>query len=285
METGTVIATTPDAAPDVRASGPLGWIDSVGHRVVRFARTAKGLLAFALITLGVILTRFNVASRVIHPLVRAQLYRAGLRLLPMITFLACALGLVIIGQMVALLTRVGAQSFAGTVMVTVVVREIGPLAAALVVLTRVGTASVVELGTARALGEVDALEALCIDPVHYLVVPRVIGLALAVFSLTVYFIVVTLVSGYLFAFAQDVPLMPADYFRQLAVSLVWQDFALLALKTCAFGIIIAVVTCYQGLAQPLRVEEISEATTRAVVQSILACVSLDTLFIVVYLVM
>jgi len=217
--------------------------------------------------------------------VRAQIYRAGLRLLPMTSFLACALGLVIIGQMVALLTRVGAQNFAGTVMVTVVVRELGPLVAALLVLARAGAAYVIELGTARALGEVEALEALCIDPIHYLVLPRVIGLALAIFSLTVYFILGALVSGYLFAFVQDVPLWPGDYFKQLAVALTWEDFALPAFKTCSFGVVIAVVTCYQGLAQPLQIEEVSGATTRAVVQSVVACVLLDVMFIVVYLVM
>ena len=168
-------------------------------------------------------------------------------------------------------------------MVTVVVRELGPLCAALVVLARVGAGYVIELGTARALGQVEALEALCIDPVHYLVLPRMIGLALAIFSLTAYFIIITLVSGYVFAFVQDVPLLPGDYFKQLATALTWQDFALLALKTCSFGIIIAVVSCYQGLAQPLRLEEVSRATSRAVVQSVVACVFLDALFLLVYL--
>jgi phospholipid/cholesterol/gamma-HCH transport system permease protein len=263
----------------------LQWFDSVGRSILRFIRTAEGLVAFALITLGVAVTKFKASSRVIHPLVGTQIHRAGLRLLPMTSFMACALGLVIIGQTVALLTRVGAQNFAGTVMVTVVVRELGPLVAALLVLVRVGAAYVIELGTARALGEVEALEALCIDPIHYLVIPRLIGLALSIFSLTVYFIIVTLVSGYLFAFLQDVPLLPGDYFKQLAVALRWEDFALLALKTCSFGIVIAVVTCYQGLAQPLHIEEVSVATTRAVVQSVVACVLLDVLFIIVYLVM
>ena len=263
----------------------LRYLDSVGRNIIRFLQTAQGLIAFTLIALGVALTKFNASARVIHPLIRSQIYRAGLRLLPMISFLACALGLMIIGQMVALLTRVGAQNLAGTVMVTVVVRELGPLAAALVVLARVGAAYVIELGTARALGEVEALEALCIDPVHYLVIPRIIGLALSIFSLTVYFIIVTLVSGYLFAFVQDVPLLPGDYFKQLATALVWEDFALLALKTCSFGMVIAVVTCYQGLAQPLRLEQVAGATTRAVVQSVVACVLLDVLFIVIYLAM
>ena len=79
------------------------------------------------------------------------------------------------------------------------------------------------------------------------------------------------------------PLRPTDYFRQLAGSLSGMDFALLALKTSAFGFIIAIVTCYHGLAQPLHLEEVSYATVRAVAQSVIACVLLDALFIIIYL--
>jgi len=163
------------------------------------------------------------------------------------------------------------------------VRELGPLLAAVLVLARVGTANVIELGTARALGEVEALEVLGIDPVHYLIVPRVIGLAVGTFSLTVYLIIGVLVSGYLWAFLQDVPVAPGDYFQQLAGSLRGLDFVLLALKTMAFGFTIAIVTCYHGLAQPLRLEEVSRATVRAVAQSIIIFVALDALFMLVYL--
>jgi phospholipid/cholesterol/gamma-HCH transport system permease protein len=264
---------------------PRAYLNFVGQKIFRFTETVHGLTAFALITLGVVLTKFRHAQKLIHPLIRHQIHRAGVRLLPMVTFLGLALGLVIIGQTVSLLTRVGAQSYAGTAMVTVVVRELGPILAALLVLARVGTATVIELGTSRALGEVEALEALGIDPIHYLVMPRVIGLSLSIFSLTIYLILTALMSGYLFAFLQDVPLQLGDYFGQLASALHWQDFVLLALKTTLFGAIIAVVTCYQGLAQPLRIEEVAGATTRAVGQSVVACVLLDALFIVVYLVM
>jgi phospholipid/cholesterol/gamma-HCH transport system permease protein len=135
------------------------------------------------------------------------------------------------------------------------------------------------------MGEVEALEALGIDPIHYLVMPRVIGLALSIFSLTVYLILMALFSGYLFAFLQDVPLQPGEYFSQLANSLKWQDFALLALKTFSFGSAIAVITCFHGLARPLRLEEVASVTTDAVVQAILFCTLLDALFIVVYLLM
>jgi len=254
-----------------------------GRRLLRSLLTFQGLGAFALITLGVLLRKFGNARQVIRPLIFQETARAGLRLLPMFLFLAAALGLLVIGQSVSWLSRVGAIKFLGTIMVVVVVREIGPLCTAMLVLARVGTANVVELGTARATGQVEALEALGIDPIHYLVVPRVLGLALSVFSLTVYLILGALLSGYVWAFIQDVPLRPAEYFRQLAAALSGLDFAVLALKTLGFGFVIAIVTCYHGLAQPLRLEEVSSATVRAVAQSVIACVFIDALFIIIYL--
>jgi phospholipid/cholesterol/gamma-HCH transport system permease protein len=260
----------------------LRWI---GRKLISLLNTIHGLGAFALITFGVTVTKLNFAPRVIHPMIRAQIYRAGVRLMPITSFLALVLGLLIIGQTVALLSRVGATSYAGTVMVTVVVRELGPLATALLVLGRIGTAIVIELGTMRALGQVEALEALGIDPVHYLVMPRVIGLAVSISALTVYFILLALTSGYLFIFIEDVPLRPGDYINQLASVLTWQDFALLALKTSSFGIVIAVVTCYQGLARQLRLEDVASITMSAVVTSLVICLLLDGLFIIVYLLM
>ena len=262
---------------------PPSLTSCVGRGLFRFLLTLQGLAAFGLITLGSMITRFGVSRQVIRPLVVQEAARAGLRLMPMFLFMSAALGLVVIGQTVSWLTRVSAINYLGTVMVVVVVRELGPLVTALLVLARIGTANVIELGTARARGEVEALEALGIDPVHYLVVPRVVGMALGVFSLTVYLILGALFSGYLWAFVQDVPLRPREYLHQLASALSGMDFVLLAIKTFLFGSIIALVTCYHGLAQPLRLEEVSRATVAAVAQSIIACVLIDALFIIIYL--
>ena len=263
---------------------PRSYVTFVGRKIVRFLAALHALGAFALISFGVLISKFGVARAVIYPVALAQIARSGLRLLPMILFLALALGLVVIGQTVSLLSRVGATEFLGTVMATVVVRELGPLLTALIVLSRAGTANVVELGTARALGEIEALEVMGIDPIHYLVVPRMIGMGLAVFALTIYLILGALVSGYLWAFLQDVPLTPGDYLKQLATSVRWIDFVVLGLKTFLFGTSIAVVTCYHGLARMLRLEEVSRATVHAVAQTVVVCVLLDALFILIYLV-
>jgi len=104
------------------------------------------------------ISKFGVARRLIHPRVRRK---------PPARACGCCrcfcsyrgAGLLVIGQTVSWLTRVGAIDYLGTIMVIVVVRELGPLATALLVLARIGTANVIELGTARAMGEVEALEA------------------------------------------------------------------------------------------------------------------------------
>jgi phospholipid/cholesterol/gamma-HCH transport system permease protein len=264
-------------------SGARMRLEWFGAQIFDTIQVLKELVAFAVITLGVTITKFNVSKRVVHPLIFSQIWNAGARLFPMIGFIGGIFGLLIVGQTVALLTKFGAQGYIGTVMVTVIVRELGPLLTALIVLARAGTSNVVELGTIRALGEVEALESLGIDPVHYLVMPRVIALSLSVFCLATYLVFIAIGSGYIFAFIQDVPLTIGNYLEQLSNALRWEDFVLFALKTTLFGAIIAVVSCYHGLARPLRVEEVSRVTARAVVESVTACVLLDALFLLGYI--
>ncbi len=267
-----------------RAPLPRTYTDFLGRKLFLFLLTAEGIAAFALITLGVIFKKLNVASKVIHPMIRHEISRAGVRLLPMFLFVAFVLGFLVIGQTVSVAAQYGAVNYiVGNVMVTVIIRELGPLLAAILALARVGAAYVIELGTARAMGEVEALEASGVDPVHYLIMPRVIGITLGVFSLTVYLILASVGSGYLCVFLQDVPLTPGDYFAELAGSLSGMDFALLALKACLFGFFIGIVSCYHGLAQPLRVEDVSRRAIRATSQCIVVCVFIDAFFFLFYL--
>ena len=244
---------------------------------------ARRLTAFSLITLAALVRRYPGTSAVMRPLICHHIAVAGIRLLPITSVIALAMGWAIIGQTVALLTRVGVQHLVGTAMVMGVIRELGPLATALLVLMRVGVPTVVELGTARATGEVEAIEALGMDPVLLLVVPRVLGMMVAVFALTAYLIVGALCAGYVFAFLQDVPLQPGEYFRQVALALTWQDFLLLGLKSASFGVVIALASCFQGLSRPLELRDVAGVTGTAVAASVLACVALDALFILFYL--
>jgi phospholipid/cholesterol/gamma-HCH transport system permease protein len=272
--------------PVVGGRASMHWVDAhdVGRGVFRFFAACRRLAAFTLITLGVMMTKWRFAAEVTFPSIRVELAGAGIRLLPMFLFMAAALGLAVIGQAVSWLGRLGANSYLGTILVVVVVRELGPLLTALLVLSRAGARNAIDLATMRALGEVEALEALGIDPIHYLVVPRVIGMALGVFALTVFFILGVLGFGYFFAFLNGIPLRPGEFATHIADSLSVLDFALVAIKSCLFGTVIGVITCYQGLAQPLGLAEVSRASVRAMIQSVVACVLLDMLFILIYLV-
>jgi phospholipid/cholesterol/gamma-HCH transport system permease protein len=254
----------------------------LGHRILGGVETSRRIGAFTLITLGTLATKFGTSSRVIRPLVQQEILRSGVKVLPIVCFLGMALGLVIVGQTVLLLVQVGQTQLMGPLLVTVVVRELGPLTVAMVVLARVGTAAVTELGTARAVGEVEALEAMGIDPIHYLVVPRLIGFTVSIVSLTVYMVMTALLAGYLVAFLQGFPIGLGEYLRVIADAVSWVDFPLLALKTLAFGMLTSLIICYHGLAEAMRLEDVGHATTKTVAHTMVACLFVDALFLPVY---
>src|ERR1043166_7989415 len=95
---------------------PQSITNYLGRKAFRFVLCVRGLGGFGLITLGVILRKTRTARHVICPLIFHETARAGLRLLPMFLFLAAALGLLVIGQSVSWLTRVGAINYLGTIM-------------------------------------------------------------------------------------------------------------------------------------------------------------------------
>lgn len=255
----------------------------IGGKFFLFFNTIRGVAAFTLISLGVLINKFNKGTCIIHPMIRQQARRCGIDLLPLIVFISLAIGFLVIGQTVAILSRFGVKDLIGVLMVSVVIRELGPLAAAFIILGKVGTAIVIELATSRAMGEVETLETLGIDPVHYFVVPRIVGIIAGTISLTVYLVIGGILSGYLFAFLQEVPIHPSEYFRQIADALSYVDFIIIFIKGAGFGLLISVIACYHGLAKPINLAMISKVTTSAILQSIIGCVILDALIIIVYL--
>ena len=284
--TGTVTSSPETDESTSRMTGPgkLPFSMLLGRMIIRSIGTLHELVAFSLITLSVTLLKFNRSKAVVHPIIRSQIYLAGIRLVPLVGMVAIMTGFIVVGQLISLFSMIGASRYTGLVMVVAVFRELGPLMTAMMVLARVGTSTVIELGTKRAMGEVEALEALGIDSIHYLVVPRVLGLALSIMALTIYFILISMVSAYMFVFMQDIPMKPGAFVNQIVEALHISDFLMLVLKSFFFGTIIAVVTCYEGLARPIRLGDISSAAMRAVMKAILFCVLLDAVFILYWMV-
>ncbi len=164
------------------------------------------------------------------------------------------------------------------ILLWVVLREIGPLLAALLVLQRSGTAIATELALMQITGEISSLRLMRVDPFDYLVVPRVVGLAVSTAVLTFYVQLIAVGGGMLLSAlvvnARFEEL--ADIFFLLASPM---DIVYSLIKSLLFGVSIAVISCYQGLHPPgSSINAVPKAAISAVTQSTLAVMLLNVVF-------
>lgn len=211
----------------------------------------------------------------------SQVLFTGLHAAPLIAVMAAAIGAVGILEFVSLLSGL-ADDLVGSLLVTIVVREMGPLIAAVVVIARSGTAMAAEIGTMRLGGQFDALQAYRVDPASFVLLPRVLGTVLALFGLIVLFDAAGLLGGAFIASAMRgfSALMLAEKVR-LAMNT--GDFALSLLKALLFGVSISSLSCYNGLLVRRSPTELPQAVTRGVVASLAAVFILDAVLATAFL--
>ncbi len=206
--------------------------------------------------------------RTIFGVVSSQIYFTGWQAMPLITVLALATGGIIILQSSLQLSLLGGASMVGNLLVVVIVREVGPLVTALIVIARSGTAVASEIGNMRVNREIEALEAMGINPLSYIVFPRIVGGVISVLCLAFYFNVIALTGGFLVTrLLNDMPFK--FYAVSLAQAIAIEDVGLFFLKNGFSGLIIFVVACYQGLLVKQSSHEVPQVTTKAVVNAII----------------
>lgn len=147
-----------------------------------------------------------------------------------------------------------------------IAQEIGPVLTAVVVTARAGSAMAAEIGSMKVTEQVDALRALAVDPIQHLVVPRVVAAIVMLPVVTVIADIVGTVGGYFVAVANGVP---GGLFVSSLQSFVDPNIVIRGLiKTVFFGVIVAIVGCYEGLSTTGGATGVGRSTTRAVVLSI-----------------
>ena len=246
----------------------LNGIDKLGFKFI-------SLIDYTIRVLLMIYLSFRAAFfdqaqglKTVFSVVSAQVYFTGWQALPLITVLSLAAGSVVIMQASFQLTFLGGQDMIGSLLVAIIVREIGPLLTALVVIARSGTAVASEIGTMKVNKEIEALEVLGINPLSYIVFPRILGGVVSVVCLAFYFIFAALMGGYLVTkMSLDLPF--AFYFNSISQAFTSSDLTLFLLKNLFSGTIIFVVSCYQGLQVKRSPNEVPQVTTKAVVNSII----------------
>ncbi len=164
------------------------------------------------------------------------------------------------------LRRFGSDGALGTVVALVLVRELGPVLAALMIAARAGSAMSAELGSMQSTEQIDALTVMAINPVQYLVSPRVLAGVISFPLLTSVFDVVGIFGGYMVG----VGLMGAPsgaYFNGIAANMDAHDIMTGIYKALVFGVLVTWVCCYKGYHAQRMATGVSRATTEAVVLS------------------
>ena len=260
----------------VEIDSPLALI---GRASLDLARTFSGLIKLGIIALTTLITRSLEPNHLLWHGLRAQVAKSGVRLFLWATVLSAGLGAVVVGQMLGVFTDLGAHNYFGTILVSTVINEIGPMAMGILTVSVIGTATVIDLASARTTGALQLTEANSRDQIYSIVVPRVVGFGFSIFCLSIYFILMTLLFAYLIIFIENIALSPTAFINQVTEALSWESFILLAIKSFSFGGIIGIVSCYEALVRPIELAHLSAATIRTVMESVLLCASIDTLFI------
>jgi phospholipid/cholesterol/gamma-HCH transport system permease protein len=248
-----------------------GFVRSLGRGLLTPIEHAAG--SFAL--LGAALGALRALGRwPVRQVLYRQVYFTGMQALARVSAIGLLIGIVVLTQVASL---VGANAvLGGRILVWVVVRELGPLFAAIIVIARSCSAVATELGSMKVGRETEVLRGLGIDPLAYLVVPRVVGLTLSLLALTVFFEVVTIFGGLgVSSLIVRLPFLAQTH--AIADALRVFDLAISLGKCLLFGLLISSSACFHGLRVGPSVTEVPQAATRAVMQSLSLVVIVNSL--------
>jgi phospholipid/cholesterol/gamma-HCH transport system permease protein len=201
--------------------------------------------------------------------------------LPLI-LIAVPLGLVIALLVGSLLSQFGASSQMGAALVVAVVREIGPVTAALIIAGAGGSAMCSDLGSRRIRDEISAMEVMGVNPVHRLVLPRILASVVLGFLLNAVVTVAGLASGYFFA-TTSAHVTPSSFFSSFNELGQTSDFYLAAIKACIFGFLAAMVACYRGLNCKPGAKGVGQAVNNAVVITVLLLFFVNVVLTALYI--
>lgn len=208
--------------------------------------------------------------------VTTQMAEIGVRSLPVLCLVAGATGMIMALQSGAELRRFGAMDAIINLVGTSMTRELGPLIAALVVIGRSGSAISAEVATMVVTEEVDALRAMALDPLDFLVAPKYVAMLVMLPCLTVAAVFSGILAGGVFAFL-TLGMTLLMYLRRTAEILLLRDLVSGLVKAAVFGSIIVHVSCLEGFRVTGGPEGVGRSTTGAVVKSIFLVILADLL--------
>lgn len=234
-------------------------VDSIGATFISLVTEIGSWSFFFMKTIKTLFTR----GLRIQPLL-LQMKRIGVDSSTIIILSTLSSGFALALQSYAGLSRIGGQEMLGVIVAWGMTRELGPVLTAIMVCGRSGSSIAAELGTMQITEQVNALRTLCINPFHYLIVPRIVAGTLIMPFLTLFGMFFGILGGYLFALS-NLTTSPEVYLVNIKKLLQFGDIIGGLIKSCVFGFILTFVGCYKGFKTTGGAREVGFATTSAVV--------------------
>ncbi len=275
-------AAVPVAPPHSAGEAAILPLARLGRGVVRFF--SRLLLGVAFLgRVSVTAARALLNPRRFRPIsVARHVYDTGITAMPIVSLIAFLIAVIIAYMSAAQLRNFGAEIFVVDLVTIGVLRELGVLLTAIIVAGRSGSAFAAEIGAMKLNEEVDALVATGVDPFEVLILPRVLGLVIALPLLTIIADIVGLTGGALLCrWLLDMPL--TQYVNRVDLAIAPSTFWVGIIKAPVFALIIAVAGAYRGMQVRGSSRELGRLTTIAVVQSIFLVILADALFAVLFL--
>ena len=207
----------------------------------------------------------------------AQMVRVGVRSVPIVTLVLLCIGAILALQMAPILRSYGALQQVADIISVAVFRELGPLVSAIVLTGFAGASIAAEMGSMVVSEEIEALEAQAISPVRFLVVPRVLATTLMMVCVCVVGDIMGVLGG-MFVATNVLGISGSSYLVHTFNAIHVDDFTTGLVKAAVFGALISSLACYLGLGVTGGAQGVGVATTRTVVYTIVALITVDLLF-------
>lgn len=246
-------------------------VAGLGH-TGRFGKFAAQSIAASLL---------SCTRRTSYPLIWAQMNAIGVRSVPVIMITGAFVGMVLAVQAYDQLAGMGLEEHLGVLINVSVVKELGPVLAAVMLAGRVGGALTAELGTMNVTEQIQAVRSMGTDPVHYLVAPRLLACLLLTPVLIIYADLMGIVGGYFISVIQF-GINSQAYWNFSASGVELWDVSIGIVKGFFFGGAIALVSCYKGFTCKEGAHGVGEACTEAFVGSFILILALDFALAVVF---
>lgn len=279
------------AAPDQRGSlggGLVAAISAVGQAAINTRRKLilgisyiGGLGGLLLDALGWALRGVFGKARFGWAALSAQMVRVGVRSIPIILLVQVFIGIILTLQVAPTLESYGQIESVANIVGIAMFRELGPLLSAIVLSGFAGASIAAELGTMVEGEEIKALRAHGLNPIRFLVVPRLLATVVMLTGLAVVADVVGVLGGLGTAWLV-LGIGPEVYLENTRQALAHKDFLTGLVKAGVFGMLIAMIACHEGLGVRGGAEGVGRATTATVVKSIVALIATDCVFTTVF---